>query len=77
MRAALTFLLAISTLSCVAPHKPCVTELQLGVYGSESEGTSRGSANRQGQRDTWDNDDTTVGGSATLIIDLTGSCEGE
>ncbi len=77
MRAVLTFVLTILLLSCVAPHKPCVTELQLGVYGSESDGTSRGSANVRGGRDTWDNDDTTVGGSATLIIDLTGSCERE
>jgi hypothetical protein len=70
-------LLAALTLGCAAPHKPCFTTLELSVFGSGSDGTSRGDANRHGPRDSWDNDDVTIGGSATMTFDFTGYCEQE
>ena len=60
---------------CATPHKPCFTTLELAVYGSESDGTSRADANFDGRGETWDTDDVTVGGSATMTFDFTGYCE--
>ena len=60
-----TFLL----LGCTVPHKPCLTTVELGVWGSQSDGRSTAVGEQ------WENDDVTVGGSATLTLDLTGTCE--
>lgn len=62
-------------MGCVTPHKPCFTTLELSAFGSNSNGTSRSGAYVGGGRDNWDNDDVTVGGSATMTFDFTGYCE--
>ncbi len=73
----LTLVLTLLALGCATPHRPCFTTLELSVYGSESNGTSRGAANLAGFNDKWHNDDVTVGGSATMTFDFTGYCETE
>ena len=73
MRIVLTSLL----LGCVAPRRPCFTTLDLTVFGSQSDGASQGPPFDDGSRDRWGNNDVTVGGSATLTFDFTGSCEWE
>lgn len=65
------------SLGCATPHKPCFTTLELSVFGSESNGTSKTGANLNVIGDKWDNDDVTVGGSATMTFDFTGYCEAE
>lgn len=67
MRLAVLVLLVLS--GCATPHKPCFTTLELGVQGSKSNGTTSAVGER------WDLDDTTIGGSATMTFDFTGSCE--
>lgn len=67
MRIAL--LVALGLVGCAQPHKPCFTTLELGVQGSRSEGDNIAPGIR------WDNDDTTIGGSATMTFDFTGACE--
>lgn len=69
-------ILVVPFLGCVMPQPPCLTSMDIGIYGSESEGTSTGApTGRNSQRERWDNDDVTVGGSATITLDFTGACD--
>lgn len=71
-------LVTLLTLGCAQSHKPCFTTLELSVHGSQSDGSSTGQPfDPAGNRDRWDNDDVTIGGSASLTFDFTGACEWE
>lgn len=65
-------LLPLLLLACASGPPVCLSSLDLSVHGSESDGTSVSQA-----RERWKTDDVTIGGSATLTIDLTGRCTKE
>jgi len=70
------FLSMLLAVGCATSQKPCLSGIELGVFGSESNGDyeeGRAGYHQRGSQ-TRDTNDVTVGGSATAYFDFTGAC---